>query len=226
MAEFQLTKQITRELTQGVYCNRLVSGFTHKFYTYPARFSPSFAAAAINCFSDPGDIVLDPYMGGGTTIVEAMVANRRPVGIDLNSLAVFIAKVKTTRLNNVEMDSISHWADKVIPMIRYHQSRKTIHKYIDKDRMKNLNLSKSRFITKFIALTLKSIDELPSERARDFAKCAVLNTGKWALDGRKHYTSLSNFRERLPATELQRSCPSHVKLTLDKSDPQFVVSVD
>ena len=73
-----------------------VSGFTHNFYRYPARFSPTFAAAAIHCFSKPGDVVMDPYMGGGTTIVEAMAQGRRVVGNDLNSLAVFVAKVKTT----------------------------------------------------------------------------------------------------------------------------------
>src|SRR6185436_11446244 len=73
-----------------------VSGLTHTFYRYPARFSPQFAAAAIEAFSEPGDLVLDPYMGGATTLVEAIARGRRAVGCDLNSLAVFIARAKTT----------------------------------------------------------------------------------------------------------------------------------
>jgi tRNA G10 N-methylase Trm11 len=32
-------------------------------------------------------LVLDPYMGGGTTLVEALIAGRNVVGNDLNSLA-------------------------------------------------------------------------------------------------------------------------------------------
>ncbi|UCE74376.1 MAG: site-specific DNA-methyltransferase [Methanomassiliicoccales archaeon] len=67
---------------------------------YPARFSPAFASTAIELFSNPGDIVLDPYMGGGTTIVEAMVAGRRAIGADLNSLFKFLIKVKPY-INNI-----------------------------------------------------------------------------------------------------------------------------
>src|SRR5438132_8888731 len=73
-----------------------VSGWTHNFYRYPARFSPRFAAAAIECFSKPDDIVADPYMGGGTSIVEGVAAGRHVVGNDLNSLATLITKVKIT----------------------------------------------------------------------------------------------------------------------------------
>ena len=42
-----------------------VRGLTHNFYRYPARFSPVFARTIIERFSEPGDVVLDPFMGGG-----------------------------------------------------------------------------------------------------------------------------------------------------------------
>ena len=41
----------------------------HEFYRYPARFPPAFAHAVIKAFTKPGDIVLDPFLGGGTTLV-------------------------------------------------------------------------------------------------------------------------------------------------------------
>src|SRR3546814_7370477 len=61
-----------------------VAGLTHCHYKYPARFSPKFVASVIEAFSSPGDLVLDPYMGGGTTLVECMSRNRRAVGCDIN----------------------------------------------------------------------------------------------------------------------------------------------
>ena len=70
-----------------------ISGLTHQFYRYPARFSPRFVRTAIEEFSSPGDTVLDPYMGGGTTIVEAYANGRQAIGNDVNSLAVFVARV-------------------------------------------------------------------------------------------------------------------------------------
>ncbi len=47
-------------------------GLTHGFYRYPARFSPQFARSAIEAFTEPLDTVLDPFMGGGTSAVEAL----------------------------------------------------------------------------------------------------------------------------------------------------------
>ena len=47
-------------------------------------------------FTRPGEIVLDPFMGGGTTLVEACSLGRQAVGTDISSLATFTAKVKRT----------------------------------------------------------------------------------------------------------------------------------
>ena len=49
-----------------------IAGLTHNFYRYPARFSPKLVRAAIEAFTAPGDLVLDPFVGGGTTLVEAI----------------------------------------------------------------------------------------------------------------------------------------------------------
>ena len=70
-----------------------VRGLTHGYYKYPARFSPIFASAAINAFTQPGDLVLDPHVGGGTTLVEAIARGREGVGVDISSLAEFITNV-------------------------------------------------------------------------------------------------------------------------------------
>src|ERR1051326_2322441 len=75
-----------------------VAGLTHTFYRYPARFSPDFVRSAVERFTRPGDLVLDPFMGGGTTAVEALASGRTFVGADLNRLSVFIAATKTTPL--------------------------------------------------------------------------------------------------------------------------------
>ena len=77
------------QLRLALRSRQYVSGLTHSFYRYPARFSPLFARTAIALFSKPGDTVLDPFVGGGTTVVETLAAGRRAVGVDLNSLAVF-----------------------------------------------------------------------------------------------------------------------------------------
>jgi len=69
---------------------------THGYYTYPAKFIPQLAAKIINQYSKKNDLIVDPFMGSGTTVVEAIVNNRIAVGTDINEIAVLIAKVKST----------------------------------------------------------------------------------------------------------------------------------
>ena len=87
-----------------------VRGYTHRFYTYPAGFSPVFVESAINNLTKKKDLVLDPFMGGGTTIIEALKLDRKVVGIDLNPISAFVTKVKTTKLSKKNIDSIEKWA--------------------------------------------------------------------------------------------------------------------
>lgn len=46
----------------------------------------------IECSSDPNNVVLDPFMGSGTTCLAALRASRKTIGIDLNPTALSIAK--------------------------------------------------------------------------------------------------------------------------------------
>lgn len=174
-----------------------VSGWTHNFYRYPARFSPRFAATAIECFSKPGDIIADPYMGGGTSVVEGVVAGRHVVGNDLNSLAAFITKVKVTPLRASEITAINLWAANEIPGFTYRVPADGLTSFIDHSKTRNLSLIRARFIKKAVAAALASIVNLPTEAAQNFAKCGVLRAGQWALDGRSRHTSLADFRNKL-----------------------------
>jgi modification methylase len=49
---------------------------------HPAKMLPA-VAAAITAYTHPGDLVLDPMCGIGTTLVEAVHLNRNAVGIEL-----------------------------------------------------------------------------------------------------------------------------------------------
>ena len=76
---------------------------THGFYTYPAKFIPQLAARIIKENSIEGDLVIDPFMGSGTTVVETIVSNRIGVGVDINEVACLLAKVKTTPIKTAKL---------------------------------------------------------------------------------------------------------------------------
>ncbi len=72
--------------------------YTHCYHTYPAMMIPQIARTLIEEFSPAQGIqlLLDPYMGSGTSLVEASIKGINAIGTDLNPLARLISKVKTT----------------------------------------------------------------------------------------------------------------------------------
>lgn len=75
------------------------SYLTHGFHDYPARMIPQIAQRLIDRYIPGGGKILDPFCGSGTTLVEAQLANRHAVGIDINPLAVLLSKVKATPID-------------------------------------------------------------------------------------------------------------------------------
>ncbi|MDY0083154.1 MAG: DNA methyltransferase, partial [Ignavibacteriaceae bacterium] len=77
---------------------------SHGLHKYPAKFFPELPRWLIQKYSKPGDIILDPFMGSGTSNVEALLLGRHSVGIDVDPFAKYLTKVKTTKLNIDELE--------------------------------------------------------------------------------------------------------------------------
>lgn len=73
---------------------------------HPARFISQVPSILISRLSQPDDVVLDPFCGSGTTLVEAQRLSRRAVGCDINPVSVLISRAKTLQLSADEVASI------------------------------------------------------------------------------------------------------------------------
>ena len=71
----------------------------HAWHPFPAKFPPQLPRFLIERLSAPGDVVLDPMLGSGTTLVEAVRLGRRAIGCDIDPLARMIAGAKLTPIN-------------------------------------------------------------------------------------------------------------------------------
>ena len=137
--------------------------YTHGIHKYPAKFFPELPRWLIKRFSKMGEIVLDPFGGSATTSVEALLHNRNSVSIDVDPFARFIAKVKTTKLEEEELKIYSNLLIKKITEYSIANLRKYIPKFPYRD-----NWFKKEIILE-LAYIKKCISELNiSDELRNF----------------------------------------------------------
>ena len=59
---------------------------------YRGNFAPQIARNIIEMYSKKGDNLLDPMVGGGTTLIEAKLLARNALGLDINPEAIELTK--------------------------------------------------------------------------------------------------------------------------------------
>ena len=182
---------------EAVQNSKPVSGLTHGFYRYPARFSPEFAKEAIKIFSNPGDLIYDPFMGGGTTLVEAFALGRKSIGTDINDLAVFVTKVKTTLYSKNDLRILDSWFETLLENLNIRKPSIRAEEWIELGYQKNINGKSTWRIRKIIELALFQIKRLPNTRQQNFARCVLLKTAQWALDCRYQIPKTVEFRKKI-----------------------------
>jgi len=87
---------------------------------YPGRFVSQVPAALIGVLSDPDDLVLDPFVGSGTTLVQAQRLGRRSVGFDINPVACLVSEAKVlavpaAKLSRIIEDTIGDAEEQLAP---------------------------------------------------------------------------------------------------------------
>jgi hypothetical protein len=76
---------------------------THGLHRFAGKYIPQVPAWALEEFAGASTVVLDPFCGSGTTLLEALSRCRRSIGIDRDPLACLIACAKTAVLSAARM---------------------------------------------------------------------------------------------------------------------------
>jgi len=88
------------------------SGYaSHDLHAFAAKFPPQLPRVFIRGLTTPGDTVLDPMMGSGTTVVEALLEGRQGIGLDIDPLALRLSRVKTRPW---DITNLQHAGNKVL----------------------------------------------------------------------------------------------------------------
>jgi tRNA G10 N-methylase Trm11 len=115
LAYFKFIKGEPTDYFQIVQKNRTRSVnqyLTHWIYPYKGKFHPQMIRALLNTIGlEHGDTVLDPFIGSGTTAVEAQLLGINCIGIDVSPLCVLQSKVKTESIN--VLSPIMEWKEEI-----------------------------------------------------------------------------------------------------------------
>jgi len=84
----------------------------HKYW---ARKPYNVVKSYIQKYSQPGDVILDPFCGSGVTVVESVLANRNAIGVDINPFSIFLSKVTITP---VKIDLFKKYCTSIINQVR------------------------------------------------------------------------------------------------------------
>src|SRR3989344_6992752 len=157
------------------------SYITHGFHKYPAKFIPQLAKRCIEENTKINEIVCDPFMGCGTTLIESLVSGRKTVGVDINPVAYLISKVKTTPINP---EKLKQETDKVLfDLEMYFKSKNQKQKTLSKIEIVPVIPTNERINYWFpdkksrdeLSIILGRIDTIKDKDIRDFCLCAFSN---------------------------------------------------
>jgi site-specific DNA-methyltransferase (cytosine-N4-specific) len=82
----------------------------HSLHPYPAKFIPQIPRKAIEDWTAKGELVYDPLVGCGTTLLEASLLERPSIGTDNNAVAVLVSKAKTANYTANDLEALQSFA--------------------------------------------------------------------------------------------------------------------
>lgn len=142
-----VNKNITRSPNQYL---------THWIYPYKGKYHPQMIRALLNVIeAKKGDLILDPFVGSGTTLLECQLLGIDCVGIDISQVCVLISKVKTESMEVTE--EIEETKDSLLE--EHHEI--TLHSFDEGQVSKKGGLG-------------EAIDTIKNEKVRNFYKVAEL----------------------------------------------------
>ena len=155
------------------------SYLTHGYHRYAAKFIPQLVERLIKENSQNADLVCDPFMGSGTTLVEAIINGRRAYGTDINPVAVLISRAKTTP---IEPLFLKHHVSSLLGKIKSDIESKKGQKLLVSDDI-DINVSENKRLDywfpekqkKDLVIILSRIYAIDDQKVQTFLLCAFSN---------------------------------------------------
>ena len=146
--------------------------YTHGIHTYPAMFIPQVARRILETYSSEGDTICDIFCGSGTALVESKLLGRNAYGIDLNPLAILLARAKTTPIDQKKLTR-----EYIATLDRVEKIRTA---RIKRPEFKNIDFWFKEGVIVKLARLKTAIREIRDEDIRNFLMVALSETARYS----------------------------------------------
>ena len=204
---------------------------THGYHRYPAKFIPQLARRCIDEYADKDGVVCDPFMGCGTTLVEALISGRKSIGVDINPVAWLITKAKTTP---IEPDRLKNEVERLLKDLEAYletknKKQKTLYSIKIKPVIPNNERINYWFPNKNIrdelGIILGRINQIKDKDIKTFCLCAfsqiLKNSSIWLMKSVKPTRDLKK-KPPQPLSAFKR----HIKQMLKGNEVLFEIMPD
>jgi hypothetical protein len=123
--------------------------------SYRACFKPQLPRFFIERLTQPGEVVYDPFMGRGTTVVEAALLGRVPFGCDINPLSVVLTR---PRLRPPRLEEIAERLGQ-IDFTAFNEFPEDLLVFFHPDTLRAIASLKKYLLDRRTAKTLDAVDD-------------------------------------------------------------------
>jgi len=166
-----MTEIKTLEKIDWDFAEAITGTSTNSFHPYPAKFIPQIPHHFIKSLSQEGDTVYDPFLGSGTTALEANILGRNAIGNDVNELAVLISKVKTTPICENRLRTLDDLVNRIYNRISLFILGK--ENEIEEPEIVNLKMWFKDFVIAELVIIKDEIGKLSDKDLVDFCLVAL-----------------------------------------------------
>lgn len=124
----------------------------HNFHAYPCKFPAFIPREIIKKYAKKGDIICDPFVGSGTTLLEATLLGYSSIGNDINPLSCLLSKVKVKPVKQKLLNKIDFFLEdllenyKKLKIIKEY-SYNSIEHWFQKNVIKELSFIKKNILS-------------------------------------------------------------------------------
>jgi len=169
-----LSKQQSKKFkdTSWDFRNEYTKSSNHGFHTYPAMMIPQIARRLIEMYGKDKKVLLDPFVGSGTALLEATLHKNfeKAYGIDINPLALLISKVKTTKIHPQKL-----W-DEYHKIVKKSLDDKKNKKSVQKPNFFNIDFWFKPQVINDLAIIKQNINEIENKDIKEFFLIAFSET--------------------------------------------------